>query len=332
MTTSGFDPNDFADIPASVFPRRPIRPAPRQVAPLPPADDTNDLPPTTDSIPPSTSKRVPIFTQQSEAAPSPVSSPHPACPRLGLAHDPATRALFVSDDHRCGADPSFVPAGEHQQAYCLTANYLDCAHYAATGSAGPAPPMAERPPAERAPVPRRKRRSRTAVIVGATAIAALLVVGAVVVTDPFGSDSSPGSGSSASAAASGGTSDATDDSDASGDGAGGDSGDVSDGGTPVVVGAAPVAPVRPTEAATSEPTPTPTATPTEEPTEEPADDGPPLAAEAEPYIIEDGDSLSSIANARGVPLDDLLALNDLTLDDTILIGQSLLIPTTRLGP
>lgn len=67
-------------------------------------------------------------------------------------------------------------------------------------------------------------------------------------------------------------------------------------------------------------TPTPTITPTVPPTETPTPAGPTT------YIVEAGDTLSSIAEQFGVEVLLLMSVNGITTADQIFVGQTLLIP------
>lgn len=67
-------------------------------------------------------------------------------------------------------------------------------------------------------------------------------------------------------------------------------------------------------------TPTPSITPTEAPTETPTPAGPTN------YIVEVGDTLSSISEAFGIEVLLIMSLNDITTADQIFVGQTLLIP------
>jgi LysM repeat protein len=77
----------------------------------------------------------------------------------------------------------------------------------------------------------------------------------------------------------------------------------------------PEATASPTPSATPEATPTPTPTPTPEP--------PPFIE----YEVQSGDTLSSIAQAFGTTVDDLVSINGLASQDVIIsVGQKLLVP------
>jgi hypothetical protein len=56
----------------------------------------------------------------------------PACPFIGLTHDPRTRFTFPHPDHRCGAGPrpTFI-AHTHQARVCLTRDFMSCDRYRA---------------------------------------------------------------------------------------------------------------------------------------------------------------------------------------------------------
>lgn len=62
---------------------------------------------------------------------------------------------------------------------------------------------------------------------------------------------------------------------------------------------------------------------------------PPVASPTVPeplvYVVEEGDTLSGIARAHGVSLQDLIAANDLENPDVLRIGQTLVIPRAGLS-
>jgi len=77
--------------------------------------------------------------------------------------------------------------------------------------------------------------------------------------------------------------------------------------------------------------PTPTSTPGARflmPTPGPPVTEPPLAPTPEmlPYIVQEGDTLSEIAQRYGVDLDELIAVNNLQDPNNLSIGQQLWIP------
>ena len=86
----------------------------------------------------------------------------------------------------------------------------------------------------------------------------------------------------------------------------------------------PVAPTTdtPVAEATAEPTPTPTPEPTPEPTPTPEPEGP------LEYIMQEGDTISGIADFFGVSFLDILAVNGLTEEEALLLqpGDVLVIP------
>lgn len=89
---------------------------------------------------------------------------------------------------------------------------------------------------------------------------------------------------------------------------------------------APKPPVFPTRT-TATPTLAPTETPVlETPTPEPAPPTPVV------YIVQEGDTVESIAGQFGVKEKDLRELNGLSPDDTVTPGQELLIPVDNSGP
>ncbi|CAA9550107.1 MAG: CBM50, partial [uncultured Thermomicrobiales bacterium] len=52
----------------------------------------------------------------------------------------------------------------------------------------------------------------------------------------------------------------------------------------------------------------------------------PASVAAEPYLVQPGDTLSGIAAAYGVPLDDLATANDITELDVLFAGDVLFVP------
>jgi len=52
-----------------------------------------------------------------------------ACPRLGLAGDMATRALFATPEHRCHAARAWKPSLAHQARYCLGGRFYSCGEF-----------------------------------------------------------------------------------------------------------------------------------------------------------------------------------------------------------
>jgi hypothetical protein len=52
-----------------------------------------------------------------------------ACPRLGLARDPLTHALFPTPDHRCFAERTRRPELAYQARFCLAGRHPDCDEY-----------------------------------------------------------------------------------------------------------------------------------------------------------------------------------------------------------
>jgi len=88
----------------------------------------------------------------------------------------------------------------------------------------------------------------------------------------------------------------------------------------------PPPPLTPTAEATATPTPTPTPAP--EPTPEPTPEPSPEPEGPIEYIVQEGDTASDIAAFFGVTVEDLLAVNGLTEEDTAFIqpGDVLVIP------
>jgi LysM repeat protein len=77
-------------------------------------------------------------------------------------------------------------------------------------------------------------------------------------------------------------------------------------------------------------TPAPTATPSPAPTESLTSTAALTATEVVTYVVASGDTLSEIASAYGVTVDDLMAANDLA-DEILDIGQVLTIPSDAAG-
>lgn len=73
---------------------------------------------------------------------------------------------------------------------------------------------------------------------------------------------------------------------------------------------------------TATPTPTPTPTRTPEPTPTPT----PTEPAQQTYTVEQGDTLSDIANRFGTTVQDLVQANDITNPDLLRIGDELIVP------
>lgn len=115
-------------------------------------------------------------TQQPEQANAASRIAQATCPLLGLQDDPATRALYPRDDHRCGT-PGVEPLVlDWQTRYCLNVQHTQCPHFAANQPESASPGGTER---------RKSGRSRwlivTMILTGRAALLGTGVVLAVVV-------------------------------------------------------------------------------------------------------------------------------------------------------
>ena len=79
----------------------------------------------------------PVFAPPPPPAPPAQDQPTPisqspdavaldACPWLYLNIEPDTRGASVTDDHRCELSPAVIPGPGHQVGYCLTPNHRGC--------------------------------------------------------------------------------------------------------------------------------------------------------------------------------------------------------------
>jgi LysM repeat protein len=92
--------------------------------------------------------------------------------------------------------------------------------------------------------------------------------------------------------------------------------------------ATPTATPTPTASPTAEATPSPTASPTPEPTPTPTPTPTPEPPPFTEYEVQPGDTLSSIAQAFGTTIDEIVRINGLESQDVIIdVGQKLLVPT-----
>ena len=92
--------------------------------------------------------------------------------------------------------------------------------------------------------------------------------------------------------------------------------------------ATPTATPTPTASPTAEATPSPTTSPTPEPTPTPTPTPTPEPPPFTEYEVQPGDTLSSIAQAFGTTIDEIVRINGLESQDVIIsVGQKLLVPT-----
>lgn len=100
-----------------------------------------------------------------------------ACPALGLADDPATRASFPTAAHRCfrGTRPALID-GEHQLRLCLGEDFERCPIWSN-------PELAQPPRQRRVPLP--------VLAIGAALVVALISIGGVLVLRFQGQSSVP---------------------------------------------------------------------------------------------------------------------------------------------
>lgn len=71
---------------------------------------------------------------------------------------------------------------------------------------------------------------------------------------------------------------------------------------------------------------TPTAAAPAPPTVAPTTAAPSGTVPGKKYVVKEGDTLADIANSFGVSVADLIAANNLTNPDVIIVGQELIIP------
>lgn len=71
---------------------------------------------------------------------------------------------------------------------------------------------------------------------------------------------------------------------------------------------------------------TPTAAAPAPPTVAPTAAAPSGTVPGQKYVVKEGDTLADIANSFGVTVADLIAANNLTNPDVIIVGQELIIP------
>jgi LysM repeat protein len=231
------------------------------------------------------------------------------CPLLGLAADGRTVVDGVDPGHRCHAEVPSLPLDRQQQArVCLTPGFERCErflqHAARTGGIRPRPaPIGDGLVSTRlllTPEPAwrgiagRTRRARTGRAMGLAAGALLLVAGGAAVASTLDGPPEP------TAEAVGLTS-----------------------ATPRP-SASPT--LRPTPAPTEAPTPVPTAAPTPSPPVTPAPTPPPTPTPVRTYVVQEGDTLSSIAVAFGTSVAAIQEANGISDPDQITIGQTLVIP------
>jgi hypothetical protein len=247
------------------------------------------------------------------------------CPLLSLAGERRSVVLGADPAHECGAEPVPVPLDRIIQArLCLTNGHVRCQRYRAHLERYGDPRRGEHalepgyvrtrlhlvPERSWRAIASRTRRTpvgRTAVTLAAAlvlAAAAGAVVAGVGVPAALGPEPPP-VGRVLSASPAGERT------------------------TPFVF--ATLAPIHtqaptPTPAPTQTPAATPPPTAPPSPTQPPAQAAPPTPAPATTYVVQEGDSLNSIALAYGVTPEALAAANGIEDPDLIEIGRVLVIP------
>ncbi|HEY5476404.1 MAG TPA: hypothetical protein VIK11_06770 [Tepidiformaceae bacterium] len=101
-----------------------------------------------------------------------------ACPWLGLADDPATRAQIPTQAHACCREDQnlFAIPEQHQVRYCLSAEHEGCAAYRSGWSSVRARDEHRRLPHGVARIDGRRSRSRQLAIIAGSAASIFLVV------------------------------------------------------------------------------------------------------------------------------------------------------------
>jgi len=241
------------------------------------------------------------------------------CPLLGLQGDRRSAIDGVDAGHRCHADDTPIPLERQQQAQvCLTSSHERCdrflAHLARTGALPGRYPNVDALVSTRmilAPEPAwrglagRARRARSAPLLAAGAgVIALGVGGAAVASAIIDGRLSPGAAAVVPSA------------------------------TPTPT--SPPAPTpSPTERSTPTPTPVPSATTAPTPTPSPTPvptiapipvPTPPPPPPQQTYVVQEGDTLGTIAAQFGTTVGALQSANGIEDPDTIVIGQVLVIP------
>ena len=236
------------------------------------------------------------------------------CPLLGLQGDRRSAIDGVDTAHRCHADEPPIPLDRQQQAQvCLTHQHERCdrylAHLARSGGLPGRFPSVDALVSTRmilAPEPAwrgiagRARRARSAPLLAAGAgVIALGIGGVAVATGVIDGRLIPGAAvvdPSVSLT-------------------------VARTATPSPV-ATPTERPSPTSTPTPSPTPAPTPTPTPAPTLAPTPAPPPPQ---ETYVVQEGDTLGTIAAQFGTTVGALQAANGIDDPDSIVIGQVLII-------
>ena len=234
------------------------------------------------------------------------------CPYLGLADDPDSHATYATEAHRCYRMPTPTRiALTHQERYCLGAEHTACPVYRGEGVPGAQPQPARPAPARPAARPRTAgtlgaRRgggiSMPVATVGLFALALGLVVLAIVIQNLIGGN---GGGELTPADRL-----ATQEAQArQTPGSGGEQQP-----TPTVGGQQTAVEGSPTAAPTTpaaDGTATPTAT---------------TGSGGQTYVVQPGDTCSSIAERFGTTVDAIREANGLDEDCTIFVDQELVIP------
>jgi LysM repeat protein len=238
------------------------------------------------------------------------------CPLLGLQGDRRTAVDGVDSGHRCYADEPAIALDRQQQAgVCLTAAHQRCDRYLAhaTRNGGMRPGrsglveglvstrMILAPDPAWRGIAGRARRAPAGPLLAIGAAGLALGIGGVAVASGAVGDALGGLASTASSSA---TPSATPSP------------------TPT---AAPTAQPTATPTPTPAPSPSPTLVPTPEPTVVPTEPPPP-PPQQRTYVVQQGDTLGSIAQRFGTTVSALQAANGIEDPNEIIIGQVLVIP------
>lgn len=265
-------------------------------------------------------KPEPIIRRLPKREPSLVNE---LCPHLRMKDDPTTAALYARADHFCTVQPKSALSETWQKRYCLTSEHRRCPYFPGSQSVAVS---------NASPQSRHAWGRRAMMIVGVIALVGMVGAAAAMVMSGSGSAGSDGdndqSNDTGLEIVVGSTSEPTATTELQSTRRPEPTSTLKSESTPSPEGAIGGSGVEPEDEPSPTPEPEPTATPEPEPTPDPEPTATPEPAAPESptpetYIVQPGDTLTSIAAQHGVSVDQLVQWNNLANPNQINAGSEI---------